>query len=63
MPTDIKQIGSTLIEVTAGDDVVGYVEIVDGVFVALSGRRYDRAVEIAQALDLDRAVAHLALAA
>jgi len=63
VPTDITQIGSTLIEVKAEDTVVGYVEIVDGVFVALAGRRYDRAVEVAQALDLDRAVARLALAA
>lgn len=63
MLSDVNQIGSNLIEVTSGDTVLGFVEIVDGVFVALSGERYDRAVEVAQARDLDRAVARLALAA
>ena len=63
MLSDVNQIGSNLIEVTSGDTLLGFVEIVDGVFVALSGERYDRAVEVAQARDLDRAVARLALAA
>ena len=63
MLSDVNQIGSNLIEVTSGDTVLGFVEIVDGVFVALSGERYDCAVEVAQARDLDRAVARLALAA
>ena len=56
----MTQVSTHLIEVTAGGQVVGFVEIADSVFVALAGARYDRAVEVGQALDLQRAVAVLA---
>jgi len=56
----MTQVSTHLIEVTAGGVVVGFVEIADSVFVALAGERYDRAVEVGQALDLQRAVAVLA---
>lgn len=57
---EITQISAELIQITASGAVLGYVEITNGVFVALAGERYDRAVEVAQALDLDRAVAAFA---
>jgi hypothetical protein len=48
-----------LVEVSTGPRVLGYVEVVDHVFVALSGPRYDIATEIHQALDFTRALAAL----
>lgn len=57
---EITQIAADLIEISASGSVLGFVEITNGVFVALAGERYDRAVEVAQALDLDRAVAAFA---
>ena len=57
---EITQISAELIQITESGTVLGYVEITNGVFVALAGARYDRAVEVAQALDLDRAVAAFA---
>jgi hypothetical protein len=63
MASAMNQIGSNLIEVVADGAVVGFVEIADSVFVALAGGRYDRAVEVGQALDLDHAVDVLVLAA
>jgi len=56
----MTQVSTHLIEVTAGGIVLGFVEIADSVFVALAGERYDRAVEVGQALDLEHAVATLA---
>jgi hypothetical protein len=56
----ITQVSAHLIEVSAAGTVLGFVEIADGVFVALAGERYDRAVEVGQALDLNRAVSVLA---
>jgi hypothetical protein len=45
------------VESSAG--TAGYVEVVGAVFVVLAGDRYDRAVEIAQTLLFERAVALL----
>jgi hypothetical protein len=59
----VTRIAPHLIEVVAGGEIVGYVEIADTIFVALAGRRYDRAVEVGQALDFDDAVGALVLAA
>lgn len=42
-----------------GETVVGYVEAAGPVFVALHGSRYDRAVEVAQSITFDIAVAAL----
>lgn len=42
-----------------GEIVVGFVEAAGPVFVALHGPRYDRAVEVAQSLEFDVAVAAL----
>jgi hypothetical protein len=36
--------------------VAGYVEVVGNVFVALAGTRYDRAVEVSQALTFPDAI-------
>lgn len=45
-----------LYEVARDGRIVGYVEVVGAVFVALGGSRYDRAVEIAQHLTFHAAV-------
>lgn len=42
--------------------VIGYVDVIGRVHVALRGARYDRAVEVAQQLDLRSAVLILTLA-
>jgi hypothetical protein len=45
-----------LVEVSTAQRVVGYVEVIDHLFVALAGSRYDIAVEIIQAHDFTRAL-------
>ncbi|MDQ1135998.1 hypothetical protein QE410_000797 [Microbacterium sp. SORGH_AS 1204] len=45
-----------LYEVSRGGYIVGYVEVVGAVFVALGGARYDRAVEVSQHLTFHAAV-------
>lgn len=45
-----------LYEVSRGGYIVGYVEVVGAVFVALGGPRYDRAVEVSQHLTFHAAV-------
>ncbi|MFZ8758518.1 hypothetical protein ACO03V_13965 [Microbacterium sp. HMH0099] len=45
-----------LYEVASGGYIVGYVEVVGSIFVALGGPRYDRAVEVAQHLTFHAAV-------
>jgi hypothetical protein len=49
-------------EVRRGADVVGYVDVVGRVFVAMVGPRYDQAIELAQRLDFATAVSALAAA-
>lgn len=59
-PTEsVALLGPTTYEVRRGDRVVGYVDIVGGVYVALAGSRYDHAVEVRQSIVLDVAVAAL----
>ncbi|MBN9171016.1 MAG: SUMF1/EgtB/PvdO family nonheme iron enzyme [Microbacterium sp.] len=50
-------------EVRHGDAVVGYVDVVGPVFVALVGMRYDRATEVAQTLTFLTAIAVVAAVA
>lgn len=45
-----------LYEVARDGYIVGYVEVVGAVFVALGGTRYDRAVEVSQHLTFHAAV-------
>lgn len=45
-----------LYEVARSGRIVGYVEVVGPVFVALGGSRYDRAVEVAQHVTFHAAV-------
>ncbi|TLF32240.1 hypothetical protein [Microbacterium sp. 5K110] len=45
-----------LYEVARDGRIVGYIEVVGAVFVALGGTRYDRAVEVAQHLTFHAAV-------
>ncbi len=52
-------IGPTTYEVHRSDQVVGYIDIVGGIYVALAGARYDHAVEVRQSIVLDTAVAAL----
>jgi len=57
----IVLIGPTTYEVHRADQVVGYIDIVGGVYVALAGARYDHAVEVRQSIVLDTAVTALIL--
>ena len=50
-------------EVCRGDRLLGYVEVVGSVHVALAGERYDRAVEVAQSLLFELAIEALESAA
>lgn len=43
-------------EVRADGTIVGFVDVVGAVFVALAGPRYDRALEVQQTLDFATAV-------
>ena len=54
-----RRLSDELVEICIGDTVVGFVESAGAVFVALHGPRYDRAVEVAQSLAFDVAVAGL----
>jgi hypothetical protein len=45
-----------LYEIARADLIIGYVEVVGPVFVALGGPRYDRAVEVSQELTFHAAV-------
>ncbi|MFJ4038497.1 hypothetical protein ACIPVB_10465 [Microbacterium sp. NPDC090007] len=45
-----------LYEVARAGVIVGYVEVVGAVFVALGGQRYDRAVEVSQHVTFHAAV-------
>ncbi|WP_121057537.1 hypothetical protein [Microbacterium telephonicum] len=47
-------------EVLVDDEVVGFVDVVGAVFVALAGTRYAHAEERLQSLDFETAVASLA---
>jgi len=56
--TDIpwNRIDLDLYEVSRDGVVVGFVEVAGPVFVALSGVRYDRAVEVSQELTFHAAI-------
>jgi hypothetical protein len=56
-------IAPTTYEVHRADQIVGYIDIVGGVYVALAGARYDHAVEVRQSIVLDIAVAALVVPA
>lgn len=45
-----------LYEIARAGFIVGYVEVVGPIFVALSGPRYDRATEVCQSLTFHAAV-------
>ncbi|MCS5723084.1 hypothetical protein N1028_13185 [Herbiconiux sp. CPCC 203407] len=55
----VERQASGLYRVLAGDRLLGFVERAGSVYVALSGSRYNRAVEAGQALSLAAAVALL----
>ncbi len=42
--------------VTSGSCTAGFVDVVGAVFVVLAGDRYDRAIEVAQTLQFERAI-------
>jgi hypothetical protein len=56
----LDRVSPSLLRITRGDRVMGFVEHVGRVYVALAGERYDRAVEVAQSLDVTRAARALA---
>jgi hypothetical protein len=60
---DCLRVDADRYEVRFGDRVIGYIEVVGPVFVVLAGSRHDHAVEIAQSLLFDLAVATLELQA
>lgn len=51
-----RAISQDLIEVAAGESVVGFLELAGGVWVALCGPVYSWATEVGQHLDPDEAV-------
>lgn len=55
----LDRVSPSLLRVSRGEQVVGFVEHVGRVYVALAGERYDRAVEVAQSLDVTRAARSL----
>ncbi|GLK15709.1 hypothetical protein [Herbiconiux flava] len=56
---DVSRRDEGLYEVVSGEVFLGFVERAGQVYVALSGIRYDRAVETGQALSLSGAAAML----
>ena len=54
-----KTIRPDLVEVVVEGEVVGFIEMVGHLFVALRGPRYDIAVEVAQSMSIE--VAHQSL--
>lgn len=56
----LERITPSLVRVRRGDLTIGFVEHVGRVYVALAGERYDRAVEVAQTLDVSHAARALA---
>lgn len=55
-PQPWTRIDLDLYEIAWDGRVAGYIEVVGHVFVALSGGRYDRAVEVCQALTFPDAI-------
>lgn len=55
----LRRYSRLVVAVDVDDDVVGYIESVGRVFVALAGPTYLTAVEVGQALTAARAVVHL----
>jgi hypothetical protein len=56
----LERVTPDVLRVTLDDRVLGFVEYAGRVHVALAGERYDRAVEVAQALDVTEAARALA---
>jgi hypothetical protein len=54
-----RSVRADLVEVVVAGEIVGYVELVGNVFVALKGCRYNIALEVAQSLSAE--VAHRTL--
>ena len=51
-----SSVGRDRYEVTRSGRTLGFIDVEGGVFVALAGARYDRAVEASQTLRFDDAV-------
>jgi len=51
----VERLSPSLLKVIENGATVGFIEKAGPVFVALAGDRYDRAVEVAQHRELDRA--------
>lgn len=55
----VARLDSGVYQVLCGERFLGFVERAGSIYVALSGTRYDRAVEAGQALSLGKAAALL----
>jgi hypothetical protein len=51
-----------LYEISRDGEIAGFIEVVGHIFVALSGDRYDRAVEVSQTLTFHDAMVALGVA-
>lgn len=51
-----ERVGADCYAVLSQGDLVGFVDVAGNVYVALAGRRYDRAVEVGQSIVFERAV-------
>lgn len=51
----VERLSPSLLKVIENGATVGFIEKAGSVFVALIGDRYDRAIEVAQHRELDRA--------
>jgi hypothetical protein len=55
--TEVSIIGDDLYAIRRAKHLVGFVQRVGNVFVALSGKTYSHAVEVGQSLSFDNSVA------
>jgi hypothetical protein len=56
----LERMSPSILKVSLDDRTLGFVEHVGRVYVALEGAHYDRAVEVAQSLDVAHAARALA---
>lgn len=51
-----ERAGADCYAVLLNDKLIGFIDVAGRVFVALAGCRYDRAVEVGQSVEFERAV-------
>jgi len=55
LPMRIQRTSGSVLQISFGERVVGFVEKVGMVYVSLLGARYDTATEVGQSMDADSA--------